>query len=421
MTPLDAFAEFLRRKEIDEIRFLGEALQGRLVQHINSTLTGGGVAEILSRLVPMMNEVGLRAQWTVMEAQGEFFEVTKALHNALHGQPVPLTAAMKRLFFVEAQKNSDRVNGDADFVILHDPQPLPLIRDRSAHKGRWIWRCHIDLSDARRGAWNFLRPLVEKADGALFHMPEYAKDLSIPQYIVPPAIDPFSEKNREMSGAEVEKRLAALGVSMAKPIILQVSRFDRLKDPLGVIRAYEIVKRSFDCQLVLAGGSAADDPEGERYHREVCEKAEVVPGVVVLNLPPNSDAEINALQRAATVVVQKSLREGFGLTVTEAMWKAKPVVGGAVGGIRRQIIEGATGFLVESPEGAAFRIRLLLAHPELRQKMGEMGRAFVRQNFLMVHYLKHWLLVLLGISLGKEGVIRLDGPAGKRQRHLIKA
>ncbi len=408
MSYLSAFAEFLGRKEIDEIRFLGDALRGSLVQHMNSTPTGGGVAEILARLTPMMNEVGLNAQWTVMEAGVEFFEVTKALHNALHGEPVQLTSQMKSLFFAGAQKNFDKVTADADFVILHDPQPLPLIRGRSSHRGKWVWRCHIDLTKANRGVWNVLRPLVERADGAIFHMPEYAKDLSIPQYIIPPAIDPFSEKNREMSKGEVEKKLSDLGISTLKPIILQVSRFDRLKDPLGVIRAYEIVKRSFDCQLILAGGGAADDPEGQSYYQEVCRKAEGIPDLHLLNLPPNSDVEINALQRAATVVVQKSLREGFGLTVTEAMWKGKPVVGGNVGGIRRQIIEGITGFLVESPEGAAFRIRLLLAHPDLRQKMGEMAREFVQQNFLMAHYLKNWLLALQGLKHQEKAVVHFD-------------
>jgi trehalose synthase len=211
-----------------------------------------------------------------------------------------------------------------------------------------------------------------------------------------------------MSDDEVRRRLSDLGISNSKPMILQVSRFDRLKDPLGVIRAYEVVRRSFDCQLILAGGGALDDPEGEGYFQEVCRRAEGIPDLNVLHLPPDSDTEINALQRAATVVVQKSLREGFGLTITEAMWKGKPVVGGAVGGIRRQILEGVNGFLVESPEGAAFRIRLLLADPELRRKMGAMGRELVRQNFLMAHYLKNWLLVLHGLRHREKAIVHFD-------------
>lgn len=408
MSLLDAFSEILGRREIEEIRFLGHALRGTVVQHINSTAVGGGVAEILARLVPMMNEVGLKAEWTVMEADKEFFEVTKAIHNALHGAAVPLTPAMKALFWDGAKKNLERVDVEADFVILHDPQPLALIRGRSAHRGTWIWRCHIDLSEANPRVWRFLRPMVEKADGAIFHMPEYVKPISVPQYIIPPAIDPFCEKNREMSDDEVRRRLSDLGISNSKPMILQVSRFDRLKDPLGVIRAYEVVRRSFDCQLILAGGGALDDPEGEGYFQEVCRRAEGIPDLNVLHLPPDSDTEINALQRAATIVVQKSLREGFGLTITEAMWKGKPVVGGAVGGIRRQILEGVNGFLVESPEGAAFRIRLLLADPELRRKMGEMGRELVRQNFLMAHYLKNWLLVLHGLRHREKAIIHFD-------------
>lgn len=405
MSLLDAFSELLGRREVDEIRFLGDALSGASIQHINSTAIGGGVAEILARLVPMMNEVGLKAEWTVMQAGAEFFEVTKTIHNALHGEPVGLTPSMKAVFWDGAKKNLDRVNGKANFVVLHDPQPLGLIRARSFHRGKWMWRCHIDLTEANRTVWRFLRPLVEKADGSIFHMPEYAKDLSVPQYIIPPAIDPFSEKNRAMSRDEIDRTLDGLGLSTLKPIILQIARFDRLKDPLGVIRAYEIVKRSFDCQLILAGGSATDDPEGERHYREVSQRAEGLSDVHVFNLPPNSDTAINALQRAATVVVQKSLREGFGLTVTEAMWKGRPVVGAAVGGIRRQIMDGVTGFLVESSEGAAFRVRQLLADPALREGMGQKGLEFVKQNFLMAHYLKNWLLALHGLRHREEAIV----------------
>jgi trehalose synthase len=410
MSRLDAFCELLGKRDVDEIRFLGDALRDVAIQHVNSTATGGGVAEILARLVPMMNEIGLQAVWTVMEAGEEFFEVSKRLHNALHGAPLPLTSNMKDLFLAGAGQNRDKIREDADYVILHDPQPLPLIPARSSHEGIWIWRCHIDLTEAKREVWRFLKPLVEMADGAIFHMPEYTKDLSIPQYIIPPAIDPFSDKNREMTDDEIQEQLASLGITNLKPIILQVSRFDRLKDPIGVIRAYEIVKRSFDCQLILAGGSASDDPEGEKCYQEIRQKAEGIRDLQVLRLPADSNSEINALQRAATVVLQKSLREGFGLTVTEAMWKGKPVVGGNVGGIRRQIIEGITGFLVESSEGAAFRIRQLLADQELRHRMGETGREFVKQNFLMAHYLKNWLLVLLGLRNREKAIIHWDTP-----------
>jgi trehalose synthase len=405
MSQLDAFAEFLGSQEVDEIKFLGQALHGARIQHVNSTSIGGGVAEILARLSPMMRGVGVESEWTVMEAEEGFFEVTKNIHNALHGAPIRLTPQAKDVFYAAAEKNLGKINKEADFIVLHDPQPLPLIRQRSSYEGKWVWRCHSDLTEADRRVWNLLRSLVERADGAIFHVPEYAKDLSIPQYIIPPAIDPFSEKNREMTDDEVKRKLSDLGLSSLKPMVIQVSRFDRLKDPIGVIEAYEIVKKSFDCQLVLAGGGASDDPQAGRYYQEVLSRSERVADIHVLYLPPDSHAEINALQRAATVVVQKSLREGFGLTVTEAMWKGKPVVGGAVGGIRRQIIDGVNGFLVESPEGAAFRIRQLLADAELRNRMGRVGRELVKQNFLMAHYLKNWLLVLHGLKHRENHIV----------------
>jgi trehalose synthase len=382
-------------------------LKGARVQHVNSTAVGGGVAEILARLVPLMRDVGLDATWDVLQASEPFFQVTKALHNALHGQPVALTFEMQKTFVEGARENRDLIRADADFVILHDPQPLPLVEAREAHPGRFIWRCHIDLSHAEPEALGVLRPYVLRADASVFHLPEFVPSFAPEPFIIPPAIDPLSEKNRELAPAQVTQILSGLGVSRGRPLLVQISRFDRLKDPLGVLRAFQMVKRWHDVELVLAGGSAADDPEGQVVLAEVRAGAGPDPDVHILDLPPNADREVNALQRA-TVAVQKSLREGFGLVVTEALWKGKPVVGGAVGGIRRQVIPEINGHLVHSIEGAAFRIHQLLSDPKRARAMGEAGRELVRENFLLPHYLKRWLLVLLSLRrAGEAGPIQL--------------
>ena len=407
---LEAYEPVVGSEEIAEIRALARHLRGLKVQHINSTRVGGGVAEILARLTPMMNELGIEAQWSVMTAKPAFFEVTKAIHNALHGATDLVTDSMFRLYSAEAMANRDLLDREADVVVLHDPQPLPLIRARRRGRGRAIWRCHIDLSMAQAAVWGLLRPMVERCDAAVFHLVDYAKELTVPQFIIPPAIDPLSDKNRELTSAEIRGVLDRLSIYPSRPIVLQVSRFDFLKDPLGVIDAYKIAKRSVDCQLVLAGGSAADDPEGEKVLSLVLERAQGDPDIHVLNLSPDSHVEINALQRSAAVVVQKSLREGFGLVVTEAMWKGKAVIGGAVGGIRNQVIHGITGYLVNTVEGTAFRIKQLVANPELAQRLGEAGREYVRTNFLLTQYLKSWMVLILSVVKRRtQGVLELRG------------
>jgi trehalose synthase len=395
---LDDYAPMVGAEELDEIYALAHCLGAASIQHVNSTATGGGVAEILSRLVPLMNDVGLNARWTVMEGTPEFYDITKTFHNALHGAAVSVTPEMFEIFTQVGKQNLHKVDQQMDFIIVHDPQPIELVAAKRDGPAKWIWRCHIDLSEADARVWGFLRTYVERFDAAVFHLPEYAKELFTDQFIIPPAIDPLSDKNRELSPTEIERVLQRFGIDPEKPMILQVSRFDYLKDPLGVIEAYKLVKCSHGCQLVLAGGSATDDPEGARVLAEVRERAEGMRDIHILDLPPTSHVEINALQRAATVVVQKSVKEGFGLVVTEALWKGKPVVGGAVGGIRRQIIHGTTGFLVHTVEGAAFRIRQLLSHPELAAQMGQAAREYVRTNFLLTQYLKNWLLLLLAVK-----------------------
>jgi trehalose synthase len=392
---LDAYIPLLGAREIDELRALAAQLSGRTVQMVNSTAMGGGVAEILNRLIPLIQELGLRPRWDVITGGQDFFEVTKAFHNALHGGPYQARKENFDLFLATNEMNRQRLPFDCEFTVIHDPQPVALIEARSRQEGLWIWRCHIDLSNPNPEVWGFLRPFVYRYDGALFSSPEFARQLPIPQYLSFPCIDPLSEKNVELDPACVQEVVERFGIDPARPIITQISRFDRLKDPTGVVRAYQIVRRYMDCQLVLAGGSATDDPEGEIVLEEVRREAQDDPDIHLLNLPPWSATEINALQRASTIIVQKSLREGFGLTVTEALWKKKPVVASAVGGIPAQVIHNHTGLLVHSVEGTAYQIRFLLSNPALALKLGEQGHEHVRENFLITTNVKRYLTIFL--------------------------
>jgi trehalose synthase len=401
---LQAYAPIVGDEILRELRLLASYLQGARVQHINSTAEGGGVAELLAMLIPLMRDAGLDATWDVMQGSEPFFEVTKLLHNNLHGEHQPLTPEMRKIFWDTTLANLPLVRRDADFVCIHDPQPVGLVRERS-DKARWVWRCHIDLADADSASWSFLRQLVERFDGGIFHLPDYAKELSIPQYICPPAIDPLSVKNCEIDRAEIDGVLVKYGIDPKLPIVLQVSRYDRLKDPVGVIRGFKLAARSHRCQLVLVGAAVRDDPEGAEVLAEVREAAQGDPDIHVLVMERGAPREVNALQRAATIVVQKSLKEGFGLTVTEAMWKAKPVIGGAVGGIRRQIIQGTTGYLVHSQEGMAYRIRQLLGNPGLARQLGENAKRFVIENYMPTVYLKQWLLTLLALKAGGDAPV----------------
>ena len=409
-TRLENYAPLIGEGELDDLRLLAAPLRGLRVQHINSTALGGGVAEILARLVPLMQELGLDVSWAVMEGTPEFFEVTKSFHNGLHGQPVQITLPMFQSYKQAQESNHAKVDPKADVVVLHDPQPAGLAEFRAGHPGRWLWRCHIDLAYADPMVWGFLRPYVERCDAAIFHLPEYARELPIEQYVVPPAIDPFSEKNRELNESEISYVLKKFGINPERPIAAQISRFDRLKDPMGVIQAYQQVRRWVDCQLVLAGGGAGDDPEGQQVLAEVRQQADGDPDIFILDLPPDSHFEINALQRAANVVMQKSIREGFGLVVTEAMWKRKPVIGGNVGGIRRQILHGQTGYLANTIEGTAWFLRELLVNQELAGRMGVLAQEYVRTNALLPQYLQSWLLVLLGLHQPGEGILPLREP-----------
>ena len=382
---------------IDELLVAADQIKHRTLQHINSSAVGGGVAEILNRMVPLLRELGIDTSWDVIKGEAPFFEVTKAFHNALHGSPETITDAMLDVYRETTARNLEELEIKGDVVVVHDPQPAGLIQRRNGDR-RWIWRCHIDISTPNRRVWDFLRPYVDQYDSSVFSMPEFSQRLQIPQFRIAPSIDPLSDKNKELPQAEVDRTLARYGLDPDRPILTQISRFDRLKDPVGVIQAYRLVKRRHDCQLILAGGAADDDPEGAEMLRAVEAIADGDADIHILALPPRSDLEINALVRGSTVVLQKSIKEGFGLTVTEALWKKKPVIGGAVGGIKLQILDGVTGFLVHSPEGAANRVIELLGNPSLRQRLGTNGYLHVKQNFLTTRHIRDYLLMILALE-----------------------
>jgi trehalose synthase len=399
--PLDDYAALLGEGQIDELRVLAKPLRGRSIEMINSTAVGGGVAEILNRLLPLAEELELNMRWEVMTGGDDFYGVTKAFHNALHGAPYHADPKDFEIFLACNEQNRTRLPLDAEFMIIHDPQPAALIDGRKKNGNHWAWRCHIDLSHPNRAVWAFLDKFVARYDAAMFSSPEFSRSLPIPQYLFYPAIDPLSEKNRELESGFVARTLAQYQIDPLRPILTQISRFDRLKDPVGVIRAYRIVKRYFDCQLVLAGGSASDDPEGAVVLKEVQQEANGEADIHIIELPAWAPLEVNALQRASTIVIQKSLREGFGLTVSEALWKKKPVVASAVGGIPVQIIHKHTGLLAHSVEGTAYQIRYLLSHPEIATKLGENGYEHVKENFLITEKLKRYMTLFLAMARAK--------------------
>jgi trehalose synthase len=398
---LEDYAPIIGKPELDDLRFLARQLRGKTVKMVNSTAVGGGVAEILNRLVPLINELEVATKWEVITGGNDFFEVTKGFHNALHGGEYAVTQAVKDIFMMYTEQNRQRMQFVEDLFVIHDPQPAALIASKERNRGRWVWRCHIDLSNPNPEVWRFLRPFVDQYDAAVFSSPAFSRQLAIPQYLFYPCIDPLSEKNKELDKSLVATVCEDFGIDPSRPIVTQISRFDRLKDPVGVIQAYKLAKKYVDCQLVLAGGGATDDPEGAAVLQEAKQEAADDPDVIILNLPPWSAIEINALQRASTLIIQKSVKEGFGLTVTEGLWKSKPVIAAAVGGIPTQVIHKLTGVLVHSVEGCAYQIRYLLTHPEYAAQLGKNGHEHVKENFLMTTSVKRWLLlfqILLGTT-----------------------
>jgi trehalose synthase len=395
MGRLSEFEAIVGPVVIEQLHRLADKLGRRSLVHVNSTRTGGGVAELLQQILPLWTELGFETRWEVMAGDQSFFEVTKAMHNALQGFKVNVTPAMLSHYLDVNRQNAERLDLGADFVVVNDPQPAFLIQHLRSDARHWIWRCHIDVSRPDRSVWRFLRRAVGQYDASIFSMPNFAQNLSHPQYLIHPAIDPLSDKNRELTPEEIQSVMDRLGVERDRPIVLQVSRFDSFKDPVGVIQAFRMARRHAPCKLVLAGGEATDDPEGARIYGEVQEAARGDPDIQLLLLHPESHLEINALQRVADIIVQKSVREGFGLTVTEAMWKGKPVIGGAAGGIVLQLQDFHTGFLVHSVEGCALRIRYLLHHPELARRMGQTAKEHVRNHFLMTRNVRDYLTLML--------------------------
>ncbi|OQX83599.1 MAG: glycosyl transferase family 1 [Candidatus Omnitrophica bacterium 4484_49] len=367
---------------------------------INSTAVGGGVAEILNRMLPLLKELEIDIRWEVIKGGEQFFDITKKIHNALHGKDVEIGSQELEVYLETNKANIQDIDFSADVVFIHDPQPAALIEARGDVQ-RWIWRCHIDLSQPQKDVWNFLKKFILKYDATVFSAPSFSQKLPLRQFLIPPSIDPLSEKNKPLPQEVIDKVLEKYQIPDDKPIITQISRFDRLKDPVGVIQAYKMVKRYNDCRLVLAGGTASDDPEGQIVYEEVKAAADSDPDIHII-LMPHNDLEVNALQRASAIIVQKSIREGFGLTVTEALWKAKPVVACAVGGIPLQIKHKYSGLLCHSIEGAAFAIKQLLNNPEYAQTLGRNGREHVKNNFLLTRHLRDYLLLFLSLFYDRD-------------------
>lgn len=405
MAKLDDYKEIVGSSTIDDLRLLAQRLKGKVIQNINSTAVGGGVAEILNRIVPLLRELNIDAHWDVIKGGEEFFEVTKKFHNALHGRAQGISSRHLEIFRETSRKNIKEMDIYGDIVFIHDPQPIALIEKKtSSSSQKWIWRCHIDVSQPDPQVWNFLKNFIVKYDASVFSTPKFSQKLPIRQFLISPSIDPLSEKNKELPQQVIDEVLEKYNILKDKPIITQVSRFDYLKDPVGVIKTFRLVKEYIDCQLILAGGTATDDPESTKVLAEVREKAGKDPDIHILLIPSGSDLEINALQRASTVIVQKSIREGFGLTVTEALWKSKPVVASAVGGISLQIKHKYSGLLCHSVEGAAFAIRQFLNSPDYAQKLGENGHEHIRHNFLLTRHLHDYMLLFLALYHGEDVV-----------------
>jgi trehalose synthase len=387
---------------------LGGALEGKIIQNVNSTFSGGGVAEILNRMVPLMEQLGVDARWNIIEGSDPFFQVTKKFHNALHGRKQDFTKSDYEIFNETTKKNLEKMELYGDIIFIHDPQPAGLIQKKSRIGKKWVWRCHIDISQPNPEVWNFLRPMVVEFDASVFSAPAFSPVLPIRQFMISPSIDPLSDKNRELPKSVIESVFAKYGIPQDKPVITQVSRFDYLKDPVGVIQAFEQVRKSIDCRLVFAGGTASDDPESDKVLEEVRDRAAHNPDIHVLLVPPNSDIEINALQRGSTIIVQKSLGEGFGLTISEALWKGKPVVATAVGGIPLQIKDKLTGILSHGIEGTAFALKQMLSNPDYARWLGSNGREHVKNNFLITRHLKDYLVLFLTLDHGGDFINLLE-------------
>jgi len=408
---IHSYTDVVGSDVISQLQQLAEQLQGKKVVHVNSTRVGGGVAEILAKLVPLMQDLGIETSWEVITGEDEFYQCTKGFHNGLQGNVVNLPRRLLENFESTNVQNAEKLRPqleDADIVIIHDPQPAPLIELCPKRRGKWVWRCHIDVSRPYRPIWQYLRNFVSQYDASIFSLANFAQPLPHPQYLIPPSIDPLSDKNVDLPKKEIKKVYSQFGLDPDSPMVVQVSRFDRFKDPVGVIQAFKLATKYHpSLQLVLAGGTATDDPEGAMVLEEVKAAAGDDKNIKILSLPGDAHRTINALQRASDIVIQKSVKEGFGLTVTEGLWKGKPVIGGNTGGIRLQVINHHTGFLVDSPEGAAMRIRYLLRRQERLEEIGAKAKEFVRENFLLTRHLREYLTLMLALTHGKAERIQL--------------
>lgn len=396
---LAEYAPIVGDDVIAEIETLARPLRGARVVHVSATAYGGGVAEILHTLVPLMRSVGLQAEWQIISGSDAFFNITKRMHNALQGSDLPVTQAMQTEYMLSNKHNAATFEDNFDFVVVHDPQPAPLRQLCHGH-GTWLWRCHIDLTMAQPAVWQFLRPFIEVYDSAIFTMPAFVKpDLRVGKVaIIPPAIDPLSQKNTFLPSDQVATIVAATGVDPSRRTLLQVSRYDPWKDPLGVIDVYRAVRKQVpDVQLVMLGAMALDDPEGAIYLEQTKAYAGDDPDIHLL-INKGGSIEVNAFQRHATVILQKSLREGFGLTVTEGLWKERPVVAGNVGGIPLQIEDGVTGFLIENTDQCVERVLTILRNRDIAVQLGRNGRDEVRRNFLSTANLRNYLRLFTDLN-----------------------
>jgi trehalose synthase len=383
---IDDYREFIGAENVDRICRKAKLVQNLHVVNVNSTYYGGGVAQLLSSLTLLMNSLGIKAGWRAIHGPPDFFTITKKMHNALQGARINLTDLKMGIYEQVIYENAIRNHIDHDMVVIHDPQPLPMINHyRKACP--WIWVCHIDLTNPNRELWKYLSPFIEKYDTVVLSRKDYKQQLETPQLFFAPAIDPFSIVNKELSETQIDERLGYYKIPTDLPLVVQISRFDRWKDPEGVVEAFKLARKDVEATLVLLGNVATDDPEGEEVYRSLLGSREER----IIILSRQDGALVNALQRRAAVVLQKSLREGFGLTVAEAMWKSTPVIGGNVGGIRSQIQDGANGFLVSTVEEAAKRIVQVVRDRELRDRLGRNAKETVRQNFLLTRYLEQYL------------------------------
>jgi trehalose synthase len=383
---IEDFERYAGAETVERIIRKAKPLQDTHVVHVNSTYYGGGVAEVLSSKTLLMNSLGIRTGWRVIQGSPDFFSVTKKMHNALQGDAIGLTERKKRIYEDVIYENVVRNHLNHDIVVVHDPQPLAMIRHYRKY-GPWIWRCHVDLTRPNPEVLRYLRPYIEMYDAVILTLEEYKQRLETPQLFFFPTINPFSIANRELSEEEILERLAHYRIPDDLPLVVQISRFDRWKDPEGVIEAFRIARKEADCTLVLLGNVATDDPEGAEVYRSLMDSREE--RIIILSV--QDSALVNALQRKAAVVLQKSIREGFGLTVAEAMWKGTPVIGGNAGGIRYQIEDGKNGFLVSSVKEAAERIVRLIKDRELNRAMGKRAKESVRKKFLLTGSVERYL------------------------------